>query len=39
MGWEFSKNMTTDIVIKALKKTSIRREKKLSEAITHTDQK
>lgn len=37
-GWEFSKNMTTDIVIKALKKTSIRRGKKLSEAIIHTDQ-
>lgn len=37
-GWEFSKNMTTDIVIKAFKKTSIRRGKKLSEAIIHTDQ-
>lgn len=30
--------MTTDIVIKAFKKTSIRRVKKLSEAIIHTDQ-
>ncbi|MGL4865043.1 MAG: IS3 family transposase [Cetobacterium sp.] len=37
-GWEFSKNMTTDIVIKALKRTSVRREKKLSDAIIHTHQ-
>ncbi|MGL5100169.1 MAG: IS3 family transposase [Fusobacteriaceae bacterium] len=37
-GWEFSKKMTTDIVINALKKTSIKCGKKLSGAIIHTDQ-
>ncbi|MGL6169334.1 MAG: hypothetical protein ACRC0Y_13705 [Fusobacteriaceae bacterium] len=36
IGWEFSQNMTTELVLKALKKANGTKE--LSGAIIHTDQ-
>lgn len=37
-GWDFSKKMTTELVLSALKKASIKCGKNLSGAIIHTDQ-